>query len=328
MTNILVEVTRGDQVESIHRGHIVVADFQGTIQYQVGNPNCIVCLRSCGKPLQALPIITSGAADKFRLTPSELAVMCGSLSGQDFHLTTIESILEKTGLDAGVLNCGVHRPSHRPTARKLQQEGKKPSPLHNNCAGKHVAMLTLCVYHGWPLENYISPGHPVQQLLLDTVSSLTGVPVEQIGIGIDGCGVPVFFLPLVNLARAYAKLTSRSDPAISRLMEASLANPEMIAGSERICTDIMQILGKKVFAKTGAEGGYAMSLMEQGWGVGIKIEDGNNRALNPVIIETLKQLGRLTNEDEAGLEAYHHPLILNHRKETVGTIRAKFNLVN
>ena len=315
-------------MESIHRGHIVVADSLGTIQYQVGNPNCIICLRSCGKPLQALPIITLGAADKFQLTPSELAVMCGSLSGQDFHLTAIKSILDKIGLDASVLNCGVHRPSHRLTARKLQQEGKEPSPLHNNCAGKHVAMLTLCVYHGWPLENYISTEHPVQQLILDTVSSLTEVPVEQIGIGIDGCGVPVFFLPLANLARAYAKLTSREDPSISRLMEASLAHPEMIAGSERICTDIMQALGKKVFAKTGAEGGYAMSLMEQGWGVGITIEDGNNRALNPVIIETLKQLGLLSREDEERLEAYHHPLIVNHRKETVGVIRTKFSLAN
>jgi L-asparaginase II len=328
MTNVLVEVTRGDQVESFHRGHIVVADFQGTVQYQVGNPNCIICLRSCGKPLQALPVITSGAAEQFQLIPSELAVMCGSLSGQDFHLAAIKSILDKIGLDARVLNCGVHRPSHRPTARKLQQEGKKPSPLHNNCAGKHVAMLALCVYHGWPLENYISPEHPVQQLMLDAVSSLTEVPVAQIGIGIDGCGVPVFFLPLANLARAYAKLSSRVDSAISRLMDASLANPEMIAGSERICTDVMQVMGKKVFAKTGAEGGYAMSLMEQGWGVGIKIEDGNNRALNPVIIETLKQLGVLSREDEERLEAYHHPLIVNHRKETVGAIRAKFSLTN
>ena len=117
------------------------------------------------------------------------------------------------------------------------------------------------------MENYISPSHPVQQLILDTVSSFTEVPVEQIGIGIDGCGVHVFFLPLANLARSYAKLTSRSDPAISRLMEAVLSNPEMIAGNERICTDIMLTLGKKVFAKTGAEGGYAMSLWKKdgGW---------------------------------------------------------------
>jgi L-asparaginase II len=189
-------------------------------------------------------------------------------------------------------------------------------------------MLTLCVYHGWPLEQYISPEHPVQQLILDTVSSLTEVPVGKIGIGIDGCGVPVFFLPLVSLARAYARLTSRADPAISRLMEAVLSHPAMIAGSERICTDIMVTLGEKVFAKTGAEGGYAMSLMEKGWGVGIKIEDGNMRALYPVIVETLRQLQVLSREDEKSLEAYHHPLIVNHRKEIVGGITAQFNLVH
>ena len=207
------------------------------------------------------------------------------------------------------------------------KSGEKPSPLHNNCAGKHVAMLTLCVYHGWPLEHYISPEHPVQQLILDTVSSLTEVPVGKIGTGIDGCGVPVFFLPLVSLARAYAKLTSRADPAICRLMEAVLSYPEMIAGDERICTDIMRTSGKRIFAKTGAEGGYAMSLMEKGWGVGIKIEDGNNRALYPVIVETLRQLQVLSREDEKSLEAYHHPLIVNHRKEIVGGIIAQFNLI-
>ena len=328
MSEVLVHVTRGDQIESIHRGHIIVADSHGTIVYHVGNTDHTICLRSCGKPLQALPVITTGAADAFHLSPAELAVMSGSLSGQDFHVKAITSILDKIGLDESSLHCGIHRPSHRQTALKLQQDGEKPSPLHNNCAGKHVAMLTLCVYHGWPLEEYIAPGHPVQQLILDTVSSLTEVPVGKIGIGIDGCGVPVFFLPLVSLARAYARLTSRADPTICRLMEAVLSNPEMIAGSERICTDIMLTAGDKVFAKTGAEGGYAMSLMVKGWGVGIKIEDGNNRALYPVIVETLRQLQVLSGEDEKRLEAYHHPLIVNHRKEIVGGINAQFNLIH
>lgn len=328
MSEVLVHVTRGNQIESIHRGHIIVADSHGTPVYHVGDPDHTICLRSCGKPLQALPVITTGAADAFNISPAELAVMSGSLSGQNFHVKAITSILEKIGLDASFLDCGVHRPSHRQTAWKLQQDGAQPSPLHNNCAGKHVAMLTLCVYHGWPLEQYISPEHPVQQLILDTVSSLTEVPVGKIGIGIDGCGVPVFFLPLVSLARAYARLTSRADPAISRLMEAVLSHPAMIAGSERICTDIMVTLGEKVFAKTGAEGGYAMSLMEKGWGVGIKIEDGNMRALYPVIVETLRQLQVLSREDEKSLEAYHHPLIVNHRKEIVGGITAQFNLIH
>jgi len=328
MSEVLVHVTRGNQIESVHRGHIVVADTHGTPVYHLGDPGHTICLRSCGKPLQALPVITSGAADAFHISSAELAVMSGSLSGQGFHVKAIRSVLDKIGLDAGFLDCGVHRPSHRQTAWELQRDGEKPSPLHNNCAGKHVAMLTLCVYHGWPLENYISPEHPVQQLILDTVSFLTEVSVGKIGIGIDGCGVPVFFLPLVSLARAYAKLTSRADPAICKLVEAVLSYPEMIAGDERICTDIMRIAGKKVFAKTGAEGGYAMSLMEKGWGVGIKIEDGNNRALYPVIVETLRQLQVLSGEDEKSLGAYHHPLIVNHRKEIVGGIIAQFNLIH
>ena len=326
MSEILVKVTRGNQIESIHRGHIVVANAEGEIIYHLGDPDFKICMRSCAKPIQALPVITTGAADRFSLTPAELAAMSGSLNGQDFQVNAIKSILSKIGLDERSLQCGVHRPSHRPTAKKLQEEGKKPSPLHNNCAGKHSAMLTLCIHHGWPLNNYTSKEHPVQQLILKTVSSMTDVPVEEIGIGIDGCGVPVFFLPLKNLARSYARLTSTSDQATQQLMDAILSHPEMIAGDERICTDIMRLLGKKVFAKTGAEGGYAMSLMEKGWGIAIKIEDGNNRAMNPVVIDSLKQLKIVTEKEVDKLKTYHHPAIKNHRKEIVGSIETQFTL--
>lgn len=328
MSEMLVNVTRGNKIESIHRGHLVIVNSKGDILYQLGNTDFNICLRSCAKPLQALPVITTGAADTFNFTPAELAVMSGSLNGQDFQVKTIKSILNKIGLDESSLQCGVHRPSHRATAKKLQEEGKKPSHLHNNCAGKHTAMLTLCVHHGWPLDNYVSKEHPVQQLIVKAVSSMTEVSIEKIGIGIDGCGVPVFFLPLKNLAISYSKLTSTSDQDIHRLMEAILSHPEMIAGDERICTDIMKVLGNKVFAKTGAEGGYAMSLMEKGWGVAIKIEDGNNRAMQPVVIEILKQLDIITRKEEDKLQTYHHPVIKNHRKETVGNIEVQFSLIN
>lgn len=328
MSDILVNVTRGDAVESFHRGHIAVVDSKGNIHYKVGNPDCNICLRSCAKPLQALPVLTTGAADRFKFSPAELAIMSGSLNGQDFQVQTIKSILSKIGLDEKALQCGVHRPSHRATAKKLQEERKKASPLHNNCAGKHTAMLTLCVHHAWSLDDYICVEHPVQQLMLKTVSKMTEVPAEKIGIGIDGCGVPVFSLPLKNLAQSYAKLTPPSDQDIHRLMEAILSHPEMIAGDERICTDIMRALGEKVFAKTGAEGGYAMCLMEKGWGVAIKIEDGNNRAMQPVIIEILKQLHIINKKEEDKLHTYHRPAIKNHRKETVGRIETIFSLTH
>ena len=323
----LVEVTRGDLTESVHHGHIVVADANGRILYQLGDPFFNFCLRSCAKPLQALPLISSGAADKYRLTPPELAVMSGSLNGQNFQVEAIQSILDKIGVGEQHLQCGVHPPSHRSTAKKLQEEGKKPSTLHNNCAGKHAAMLMLCAYYGWPFEHYIRMEHPVQSLMRETISSVSEVPVQHIGIGIDGCGVPVFSLPLASLARSYARLASGSDPATCRLMDAALSHPEMIAGDERVCTDIMRALGRKVFAKTGAEGGYAMSFMEKGWGVAIKIADGSSRALNPVVMETLRQLGILTGEEAVRLKPYCRPALYNHRKEIVGEIKSRFDLM-
>jgi L-asparaginase II len=326
MPEPLVEVTRGDFIESVHRGHIVVTDESGAILFHLGDPFFNLCLRSCAKPLQALQVISAGAADRYRLTPAELAVMCGSLNGQDYQVETIRSILDKIGAGEGYLKCGIHQPSHRHTAQKLKETGNAATPLHNNCAGKHAAMLTLCAHHGWPFDDYISMKHPVQCLIRDTIASLSGVPAQEIGTGIDGCGVPVFFLPLAGLARAYARLTSVSDPGISRLMDAVLSHPEMIAGDERVCTDIMRALEKKVFAKTGAEGGYALSLMEKGWGVAIKIEDGSGRALSPAVIEALRQLGVVTGDELMRLQPYHRTPIYNHRKEIVGEVRARFHL--
>jgi len=326
MPEPLVAVTRGDLIESVHRGHIVVTDGSGAILFHLGDPSFNLCLRSCAKPLQALPVISTGAADRYRLTPAELAVMCGSLNGQDFQVAAIRSILDKIGAAEEHLKCGIHQPSHRQTAQHLKDAGRAATPLHNNCAGKHAAMLTLCAHHGWPFDEYISMKHPVQRLIRETIASLTGVSAPAIGTGIDGCGVPVFFLPLAGLARAYARLASAADPHISRLMDAALSHPEMIAGDERVCTDIMRALKKKVFAKTGAEGGYALSLMEKGWGVAIKIEDGSNRALSPAVIETLSQLGMLSEDEAMRLQPYHRTSIYNHRKEIVGEVRARFKL--
>jgi len=313
-------------IESVHGGHIVVADERGAILYHLGDPLFNLCLRSCAKPLQALPLIATGAADRYHLTPPELAVMCGSLNGQDFQVAAIRSILDKIGAGEGHLKCGIHQPSHRHTAQQLKESGMAATPLHNNCAGKHAAMLALCAHHGWPFDDYISMKHPVQRLVRDTIASLSGVPARQIGTGIDGCGVPVFFLPLANLARAYARLTSTSDPAISRLMDAALSHPEMIAGDERVCTDVMRALGRRVFAKTGAEGGYALSLMERGWGVAIKIEDGSGRALSPAVVETLSQLGIAGGDELKRLQPYHRTTLYNHRKEVVGEVKARFHL--
>jgi L-asparaginase II len=336
LSEVLVEVLRGDRVESLHRGSIAVVNPQGEIIYQAGDQGFEISMRSCAKPLQAIPVIVSGAAERFKFTDQELALFCGSVSGQSFHVAAVKNVLEKIGLTETALLCGVHPPSHRGTAKELQQKGVKPGPVHNNCAGKHAAMLALCVHHGWDTANYLPLEHPVQQLILSTIIEMTGVANKNIHAAVDGCGVPVFYVPLKNLAQAYARLAepfllqesqlSAAQQAIKKLMTAACTYPEMVAGDERICTDIMRAAGKHVFAKTGAEGGYSLALFDKGWGAALKIEDGSQRALGPAVIELLLQLGALSNSALAQLNNYHHPSILNHRKEQVGELRPAFRL--
>lgn len=336
MVELLVEVTRGARVESSHWGALVVVDQEGRQHYALGDPGQWVCLRSMAKPLQALPLLTTGAAAAFGFGPAELALFCGSLNGQDFQVALIEQILKRLDVTVSQLQCGIHAPSHRPTAAALAQAGQKPTPLHNNCAGKHTAMLALCRHHGWPLEDYLNPEHPVQQLILDTIAAVCDVPRNQITIAIDGCGAPVFYVPLRQIALAYAKLAAAAkgtlpagpyQAALTAIARACLAHPRLIAGDGRICTDIMQALPGKVIAKTGAEGGYALSLVDSGLGVAIKVADGHARGLHPVVIETLAQLGVLTPEAATALAGYHRAPIKNHRGEMVGEVRSAFQLV-
>lgn len=336
MVELVVEVTRGSRVESSHRGAIAVVDPKGQLCYGLGDPDQWVCLRSMAKPLQALPLLTTGAAAAFNFGPAELALCCGSLNGQDFQVALIEDILARLGLEASRLQCGIHAPSHRPTAAALAQAGQKPTPLHNNCAGKHTAMLALCRHHGWPLDNYLDPAHPVQQLILETIAAVTEVPKDQITIAIDGCGAPVFYVPLRQIGLAYAKLAAAAQgnldagpytAPLGTIAQACLAHPRLLAGDGRICTDIMQALPGKVIAKTGAEGGYALALTETGLGVAIKVADGHARGLNPTIIETLAQLGVLTPSAASALASYHQTQIKNHRGEVVGQVRPNFRLL-
>jgi L-asparaginase II len=205
--------------------------------------------------------------------------------------------------------------------------GLKPTPLHNTCTGKHAAMLALCVHHGWPIPDYLNPAHPVQDLILGTVARMVGFPKGQIQVAIDGCGAPVFYVPLKNIALGYARLAGAlpESPA-GILMAAILAHPRHIAGDGRLETTVMEALPGKIFAKSGAEGGYGLSFTEGGLGVAFKIDDGSQRAINPTVVAILDQMGGLTPAAAAALAAFRQPPILNHRQEEVGRIRPAFAL--
>ncbi|MBW2058027.1 MAG: asparaginase [Deltaproteobacteria bacterium] len=322
----VAEVLRGGLVESVHRGSVAVVDREGRLRFFHGDPDFAAIMRSCAKPFQALPMVLSGAADRFGLTDREIAITTGSISGQDFQEETVRAILGKIGLDESSLQCGTHRPFHVPTAKRLDREGKKAGPLRNSCAGKHAGMLGTCVFNGWPLETYMELGHPLQQWVLERVSFFAGVPEERIPVSIDGCGLPTFQVPLRNLAWAFARLTGTEDPAVLRIMECARRYPEMIAGENRICTDLIRVSRGRVFGKVGGEAVYGISLFEKGWGVAIKIEDGSLRAMPPVVVETLAKLGVLGQEELNELEQYHHPRVTNHRGEIVGEVRPTFDL--
>lgn len=324
-----VHVLRGDLVESLHRGHLVVADPGGALRVCLGDPDFPTFLRSAAKPLQAIPVVEEGCADRFGLEDRELALLTGSVSGQEFHVAAVRSILSKVGLDEAHLACGVHRPSHAPTAKALQEAGDPFLSVHNNCAGKHAAMLALCVHRGWDPDGYIRFEHPVQQLILGVVADMCGVDRAAVGVGTDGCGVPVFRVPLRHAARAYARL---ADPdgddavrpnraaAIRRLIAAAVAHPEMVAGDDRVCTEAMRLGGGRFFAKTGAEASYGIALLDRGLGVALKVEDGAARALDPTVVDVLLQCGALRPEARDALRRFHRPSVRNHRREVVGEI--------
>ncbi|MBV8858105.1 MAG: asparaginase [Acidobacteria bacterium] len=336
----LVEVWRGPIVESRHRGHVAAVDGDGRLVASLGEPETVTYLRSSCKPFQAFPLLTSGAAERFGLTEAELAVACGSHSGEDLHVETVAGMLEKLGLDESFLKCGVHEPFDRATAERLRARGESPGVLRNNCSGKHTGMLALSLQLGAPPELYDDPAGPVQQSILRAVSQFSGMNADEIALGTDGCGVPVFGLPVRAMALMYARLVAPPEDfdaemraACARLTAAMNARPELVGGThERFDTEVMRAGRGSLVSKIGAEGVYTAGLLPcerwpEGMGLAFKIEDGEDRrARSTIAIEALRQLGVLDEDAYKTLSPYASFPVQNHRGEKVGQIRASFEL--
>lgn len=328
----LVAVTRGPLTECVHRGHIAVVDSDGRLLWHAGDPGYITFARSAAKPLQALPVIESGAADSFALTEPELALLCASHNGEELHVKTAQALLSKMGLDAEHLQCGAHYPFHRPTAEAMRARGEKPSSLHNNCSGKHSGMLALTLTLGADIGGYLAPEHPAQRRMLAAVSGMSGVPEANIAIGVDGCGVPVFGMPLSALAAAYARfgrpdgLPEERRSACERLRRAISRHPDYLAGDDRYDTQLIRATNGRLIGKMGAEGVFAVTVPERGWGIAVKIEDGAKRALYPAVTEALRQLDLLSDAELSALAAFHRPIQRNWQGTSVGAIVPEFRL--
>lgn len=331
--SIVAKVFRGDLVDLTHIGHVAVVNDTGKLLYHYGNPERVTFARSSAKPMQAIPVFESGAADAYNLSEKEIALLCASHSGEDFHVEAVQSILQKAGLTEQYLQCGTHFPYADYAAETLRSKGLKPESVHCNCSGKHSGMLITAEYLKEELDSYYKPEHPVQQRIMKTIAEICDYEENQILTAIDGCGVPVHAMPLYKFAQGFARLSKpevlgeKRGQVVRRITEAMTAYPEMVGGTDRFCTDLMKVCGDRLFAKAGAAAYYAIGLKNKGIGMSFKVEDAAKGIVFAMVLETLRQLDIITATEFKQLEQYHALQEKNHKGELVGHTEIKFELI-
>jgi L-asparaginase II len=294
----------------------------------LGNATRQTYYRSAAKPLQALPLVEEGIADRFGITPAELALCCASHEAEGAHLAGVRSILAKAGADESFLHCGPHAPLGEEAARKLASAGVEPAPIHNNCSGKHAGMVALAIGMGWDPRDYHSIEHPVQQRMLAEIVRWTALDATRIATGIDGCGVTCFAVPLDVMAASFARFAEAAcrEGGPRRIVEAMTSHPFMVGGSGRACTDIMLAAGDRVFVKLGAEGVYGGALRGRGIGFALKVADGARRAVEVALVHLLDELGLIGPDQLDALRSHGRPEVRNTRDQVVGDILPRFSL--
>ena len=329
---ILANVVRGETVESVHRGHLIVMDGQKNALASLGDPETVTFIRSAAKAFQAIPMIVSGASDRFGLTDDEIAMACASHSGEEIHVKTVERMLAKAGFTEADLKCGTHFPFDDKTAKRMLRSGERPTQLHNNCSGKHTAMLAFAKHIGADTTTYDSPDNPIQVKILETVAKFAEVSVADVKMGTDGCAAPNFAMPVSAMARSFANLinppssfTNEIRDACTRIVSAMTKYPERIGGTNRLDTDLMKGAPGKLISKVGAEGVWLSAVLPNkkyptGLSIALKIEDGEDKRARPVVaVEILKQLGVFSNDQ---LRDISPTPIKNRRNDVIGRIEA------
>jgi len=321
-----VEVRRGGALESVHRVHVSVVGAGGA-EARAGDTSLITFYRSAAKPFQALPLVEDGVLEHFGLGEEELALCCASHNSEARHLEVAAGILEKAGHSSGALECGGHWPLRDAVARSFMKEGRTPGPLESNCSGKHAGMLALAAFHGWSAEGYSRRGHPVQERMAVEMARWTDLAPEDLVTGVDGCGVVCFAVPLEVMAASFSRfaMAASAGEGAGVVARAMLAHPFMVAGTGRLCSDLMAT-GAGVVAKIGAEGVYGAFHPPSGTGVALKVEDGALRAAEPALVAVLDALGLLPPEALQALERYRRPVVRNTLGEVVGELVARIPL--
>jgi L-asparaginase II len=324
---VVVEVTRGGRIESAHRGAGAVVDAHGRVVMAFGDPERAIYPRSAVKALQALPLVESGAADRLGLSDKEIALACASHSGSEEHVAIARAMLAKAGYDEDVLECGVHWPLGEEEERALARLGRTPSALHNNCSGKHAGFVCLCCDMGVTPKGYVAPDHNVQREVTAAIEGMTAMRLSEEMRGVDGCSIPTYAVPLVALARGFARLgTGEGLPPIrrnaaARIRAAVAAHPLTVAGRGRFDTEVMTLLGARAFTKSGAEGVFCAALPEAGLGLAVKADDGAGRAAQVMMAALIRRFGGFDDATTVRLARFVSPRLANWNGAEVGLLR-------
>ncbi|MFW6088490.1 MAG: asparaginase [Gemmatimonadota bacterium] len=323
-----VLVLRGDVVESRHRAHAVVShvDRSGAERIHVfGEPGAGAFWRSALKPFQALPVVEDGAAEAFGFTAEHLALACGSHGGRPEHVERVGEMMAAVDVGEAAIHCGPHAPYDEGAALAIAREGGRPRRLHNNCSGKHVAMLALAAHRGWEADGYWRFDHPLQRRIRACMARWIDSDPDELHWGTDGCGVPTPFLPLREMAVAYSRLARRAadgEAGASAVVGAMMRYPELTSSPGREALAIMHAGAGRLLAKKGAEGIMCAAAPADGWGVALKVEDGSRRAVGPALVAVLDRLGLLTDDERRALASLGETPLVSTTGETVGSVRA------
>ncbi len=328
-----VLVQRGDIAESRHRVQCAVTDAAGVTSAATDDAERVTSFRSAAKPFQLLPFVERGHADALGCTEPELAIMAASHSGSREHLALVRGLLDRIGLDASHLACGYHDPQDAVSLEDVRRDPRLKGPLYNNCSGKHAGMLAFAIAEGWPVAGYERLDHPLQQLMLRTVAECCAVRPDTVRLGVDGCSVPVFGVPLARMAQGYARIAEAwrhggdtRARALQRIARAMTAHPVLVEGHGRLATDLMQASAGRLLAKSGAEGLLLIADPTRGIGLAIKCEDGAMRAMGPAAVDCLLAVGAMEPGEAAALDDHRHPPVHNAAGLVVGRLEARVSV--
>lgn len=327
----LVETTRGGTLECVHFGALAVTDTAGRVLASAGDPHWRTFTRSTLKPLQALPFVQAGGPARFGLDRANLAMLCASHNGEAMHVAQVDAMLAKAGLGFQRLQCGCHVPMRGELAPPGTPVAASYDERNHNCSGKHSGFLAYCVQHGHPLDSYLDPAHPLQQAIRRDVAAAVGLAEGDLAMGVDGCSVPNYAMPLSALARGFARLASGTrdtqfGAGFEALADAMTAHPELVSGTGRNDAAFMRAGRGDWVTKVGADGVQVVASRSRGEALAIKVSDGSTLALYAATVEALDQLGWLDDVQRQALQPWRWRVIASLKGAQVGERRPAFRL--